>query len=46
MGDRFTRSAVCTSSILRSLRPCWTALLEQPVDCAETVRDRLHPTFP
>jgi hypothetical protein len=23
MGERLTRSAVCTSSPLRSLRPCW-----------------------
>jgi len=27
MGDRPTRSAVCTSSGLHSLRPCWTAFL-------------------
>jgi len=26
-GDRFTRSAVCTSSPPRSLRPRWTAFL-------------------
>jgi len=26
-GERPTRSAVCTSSPLRSLRPCWTAFL-------------------
>ena len=27
MGERLTRSAVCTSSPLRSLRPCWTDFL-------------------
>jgi len=26
-GERPTQSAVCTSSPLRSLRPCWTAFL-------------------
>jgi hypothetical protein len=26
-GERPTRSAVCTSSLLRSLRPCWTTFL-------------------
>ena len=26
-GERPTRSAVCTSSALRSLRPCWTIFL-------------------
>jgi hypothetical protein len=26
-GERSTRSTVCTSSALHSLRPCWTVLL-------------------
>ena len=31
MGDRFTQSAVCTSSPLRVLLPCWTNCFEHPV---------------
>jgi hypothetical protein len=27
IGERFTRSAGCTSSPLHSLRPCWTTFL-------------------
>jgi len=28
-GERLTRSEVCTSSSLRSLRPCWTVCLNR-----------------
>jgi hypothetical protein len=30
-GERPTRSAVCTSSVLHSLRPCWTDFLSIPL---------------
>ena len=38
-GERPTRSAVCTSSPLRSLRPCWTAFLNSLL----AVRGRPQP---
>ncbi len=36
-GERPTRSAVCTSSALHSLRPCWTAFLSILQDCSSVV---------
>ncbi len=36
-GERPTRSAVCTSSDLHSLRPCWTAFLSILWECSLTV---------
>jgi hypothetical protein len=39
MGERPTRSAVCTSSALHSLRPCWTNFLSLLRECAPLVLD-------
>jgi len=47
-GERPTRGAVCTSSALRSLRPCWTACLSilsnysPNVPTAQTIETLLH----
>jgi len=38
-GERPTRSAVCTSSPLRSLRPCWTAFLSILLGCSHLATD-------
>jgi hypothetical protein len=38
-GERFTRSVVCTSSPLRSLRPCWTAFLRILRECSALAPD-------
>ena len=39
-GERPTRSAVCTSSGLHSLRPCWTACLSILRECSPVVSHR------
>ena len=41
MGERPTRSAVCTSSALHSLRPCWTVFLSILRECSLVLCDIL-----
>jgi len=45
LGERPTRSAVCTSSVLHSLRPCWTTFLSILQDCSPLSQTRSPSKF-